>query len=115
MSTSAMLAFCQDLKITHIDLSDNFLDVDGGKSFNDFLWTNSHLKCLRLTGCKLGKRTAELMLECWEENKNLRIEELYLNKNDFDEKSMKVLAKFFANMGSCEILDISENITVESS
>lgn len=71
MSTAAMLVFCKDFKITHIDLGNNFLDVDGGKAFNEFLWTNSYLKTLRLTGCKLGKRTAELLLESWEENKEL--------------------------------------------
>lgn len=71
MSTAAMLVFCEDFKIETIDLSNNFLDVDGGKSFNEFLWKNSHLKTLKLTGCKLGKRTAEMLLECWEENKDL--------------------------------------------
>ena len=37
-----------------------------------------------------------------------------MNKNDFDEKAMKVFAKFFTNMNTCEILDISENITDDS-
>jgi Ran GTPase-activating protein (RanGAP) involved in mRNA processing and transport len=71
MSTAGMLFFCQKLPIEYIDLSDNFLDVDGGKAFNEFLWTNSHLKRIKLTNCKLGKRTAELFLEAWEENKSL--------------------------------------------
>jgi Ran GTPase-activating protein (RanGAP) involved in mRNA processing and transport len=63
-----MLFLCPNHKISYIDLSDNFLDLDGGKSFNEFLWTNSHLKVLKLTNTKVGKRTAELLLEAWDEN-----------------------------------------------
>jgi Ran GTPase-activating protein (RanGAP) involved in mRNA processing and transport len=106
-----MLRNCENYKIYFIDLSYNFLDHDGGKAFNEFLWTNSHLRTLKLTGCKCSKRTAELLLESWEENNNLKITEMHLNGNLFDEKSMKVLAKFFANMNSIEYLDIAENVS----
>jgi hypothetical protein len=71
MSTAAMLEYCKEFKITHIYLQDNLLEADGAKAFNEFLWQNSHLKTLNLTNCKLGKRSAELLLEAWEENKAL--------------------------------------------
>jgi Ran GTPase-activating protein (RanGAP) involved in mRNA processing and transport len=114
MSTAAMLTNCEKFKITHINMRDNFLDVDGGKAYSEFLWTNSYLKVLDVTNCKMGKRTAELLLEAWEENKSLQIEELYLASNDFDEKSMKVFAKLFANMKSVQVLDISDCLKVDT-
>jgi hypothetical protein len=96
MSIAAMLFICKDHKIEYIDLSDNFMDHDGGKAFNEWMWTNSSLKVIKLTNTKVGKRTAELFLEAWEENKNLKIEEFYLSKNEFiNEKSMKVFGKYF--------------------
>ena len=112
MSTAAMLYICKDHKIEYIDLSDNLLEADGGKAFNEWLWTNSSLKVLKLTNTKVGKRTAELLLEAWEENKDLQIEEFYLANNEFiNEKSMKVFGKFFGLMKSCRVLDISNNVT----
>lgn len=68
MSTAAILLPCKDHKIEYLDMSDNFLDHDGGKAFNEFLWGNSNLKVLKLNNTKVGKRTAELLLEAFEEN-----------------------------------------------
>ena len=99
MSIAAMLLICKDHKIEYIDLSDNFMDVDGGKAFNEWMWTNSSLKVIKMTNTKVGKRTAELFLEALDENKDLKIEEFYLSKNEFiNEKSMKVFGKFFGLM-----------------
>lgn len=112
MSIAAMLFICKDHKIEYIDLTDNLLEADGGKAINEWLWVNNSLKVLNLTNTKVSKRTAELLLEAWEENQSLQIEEFYLANNEFiNEKSMKVFGKFFGLMKSCRVLDLSNNIT----
>lgn len=63
--TKAMLYQIKDFNIVYLDLSENFLDTDGARAFNEFLENNTSgsLKTLKLNGCKLGNKSIELMLE----------------------------------------------------
>ena len=54
MGIKSILFAVQNFKIQLIDLSDNFLDGDGARSFAFFLETNTTLKTLRVNNCSLG-------------------------------------------------------------
>lgn len=73
--TKAMLYQVKDYNITYLDLSENFLDTDGARAFNEFLENNSSgsLKVLKLNGCKLANKSIEMMIESQQKNKNLDI------------------------------------------
>jgi hypothetical protein len=67
--TKAMLYQVREFNIVYLDLSDNFLDADGARSFNEFLENNNgSLKTLKLSGCKLANKSIEMMLESQTKN-----------------------------------------------
>lgn len=45
--------------IQYIDLSDNFLDMDGGRAFAAFLSENRSLQVLKVNRCSLGLKATE--------------------------------------------------------
>ena len=76
-------------KIHHIDLSDNFLDFDGGRAFAAFLAENRTLEVLRVNNCSLGLKATEQIVEALTKNHELNLREFQAADNDFCEESMK--------------------------
>lgn len=56
-----------------INLSDNFLDQDGARSFAAFLNENNTLQTLIINNCSLGQKSCEMVVESLDKNKNLKI------------------------------------------
>ena len=59
MGIRSILMAAVSAQIHTIDLSDNFLDFDGGRAFAAFLGENRTLEVLRVNNCSLGLKATE--------------------------------------------------------
>ena len=59
--------------IQQIDLSDNFLDIDGGRAFAAFLAENRSLQVLKVNRCSLGLKATEQVVEALVKNHDLNL------------------------------------------
>ena len=82
-SVNNMLNACSSFRIEYLNLSDNFLDYDGARGFNQFLSTNTTIKTLKLDNCKLGLKSCQMMLTAVEKNSKLKLKEFSASGNDF--------------------------------
>lgn len=95
-----MLLAASDKNIRVIDLSDNFLDVDGARAFASFLEENSTLKQLRINNCSLGQKSCELILKAIEKNKNICLSTIKISCNDLGKDGMVLLGELLGRMSS---------------
>jgi len=59
MGIKSILMAAVTKDIQYIDLSDNFLDMDGGRAFASFLGENKSLEVLKVNRCSLGLKATE--------------------------------------------------------
>ena len=59
MGIKAILMAAVNKNIRYIDMSDNFLDMDGGRAFAEFLAENTTLEVLKVNRCSLGLKATE--------------------------------------------------------
>lgn len=59
MGIKSILMAAVDKNIQYIDMSENFLDMDGGRAFASFLAENRSLKILKVNNCSLGDKATE--------------------------------------------------------
>ena len=59
MGIKSILMAAVTKNIEYINLSDNFLDMDGGRAFAAFLAENKSLKVLKVNNCSLGLKATE--------------------------------------------------------
>ena len=59
MGIKAILMAAVANNIEYIDLSDNFLDMDGGRAFATFLAENKTLQVLKVNRCSLGLKATD--------------------------------------------------------
>lgn len=94
----ALLLAASDKNIRVIDLSHNFLDVDGARAFASFLEENNTLQELRIVNCSLGQKSCELILKAIEKNKEICLQTIKLSGNDFGKDGMVLLGELLARM-----------------
>ena len=88
LSVKAVMMATLDKNIEYLDLSNNYLDQDGGSTFVKFLEKNPHLKVFKINKCGLGLKTTELIAGALNKNPNLKLIEFQAAKNDFCADSM---------------------------
>lgn len=110
-SINSMLNACVEYKIEFIDLSNNFLDFDGARAFNQFLSKANYLEVLKLDNCKLGPKSCEMMLNSIEQNPLLRLKEFSASGNLFKEEGLQILGQIFDKMQSLEVVNLSNCIS----
>lgn len=59
MGIKSILMAAVKAEIRYINLSDNFLDMDGGRAFAAFLAENKSLEVLKVNRCSLGLKATE--------------------------------------------------------
>jgi Ran GTPase-activating protein (RanGAP) involved in mRNA processing and transport len=94
----SILASSIEKNVHHINLSDNFLDVDGARAFASFLEENTTLEDLQINNCSLGQKSCEMVLESLDKNKNLNLKRIGMNGNEFGKDGMEVLAQVLDRM-----------------
>lgn len=75
MGIKSILMAAVDKNIQYIDLSDNFLDMDGGRAFSAFLAENNTLQVLKVNRCSLGLKATEQIIEALSKNSKLNLTE----------------------------------------
>jgi len=73
MGIKSLLLAATTCNIEKIDVSDNFLDVDGGRAFQAFLEKNKTLKTLNVNNCSLGHKAIEQIVEALDKNKYMQL------------------------------------------
>lgn len=91
-------------------MSNNFLDMDGGRAFAAFLAENKSLRILKVNNCSLGDKATEQMIEALTKNHALNLTEFHASGNDFCIEGMKQLIEIFEEMETLEVLDMSRCI-----
>lgn len=89
MGIKSILMAAVTKNIEYINLSDNFLDMDGGRAFAAFLAENRSLKVLKVNNCSLGLKATEQIVEALTKNSALNLTEFQAANNDFCIDSMK--------------------------
>ncbi|CAH2073137.1 unnamed protein product, partial [Iphiclides podalirius] len=77
--------------VTALDLTDNFLNDDACYHLSEMLVTNSVLKDLNLTGCRIGPSGVKQLMFGLPLNRSLRV--LNLSKNQIGDEGIKYLAE----------------------
>lgn len=75
MGIKSILMAAVTKDIQYIDLSDNFLDMDGGRAFASFLGENKSLEVLKVNRCSLGLKATEQIIDALTKNHNLNLTE----------------------------------------
>lgn len=73
MGIKSILMAAVTKNIQQIDLSDNFLDIDGGRAFAAFLAENRSLQVLKVNRCSLGLKATEQIVEALVKNHDLNL------------------------------------------
>ena len=97
MSTRAILAHASKKNVRVLNLNDNLLEEDGARAFVDFLKENKSLKVLKLSNCGLADKSCIMMLEAFESNPKLQLEELDISGNSFGLEGVEALAKIIGS------------------
>lgn len=110
MGIKSILMAAVKMEIRYIDLSDNFLDMDGGRAFAAFLAENRSLEVLKVNRCSLGLKATEQVIEALSKNHALNLREFEAAGNDFCVDSMKQLIEVFEEMETLERLNMANCI-----
>lgn len=110
MGIKSILMAAVAVNIEYIDLSDNFLDMDGGRAFAAFLAENTTLKVLKVNRCSLGHKATEQVVEALIKNHDLNLLEFEASGNDFDIDAMKQLIEVFEEMETLEVCKMANCI-----
>ena len=82
LGVNSMLKSAIDYKVERINLSDNFLDHDGARSFKVFFESNSTLKIFNASNCSLGDASGAIIEQALSQNSRMQLTELYLQSNN---------------------------------
>ncbi|KAL8613986.1 hypothetical protein ACOMHN_023221 [Nucella lapillus] len=97
--------------ILTLDLTDNWLDYEGGLSVCDMLRENCFITDLNLSDNRLKTCAAEL---CQTFMQNSTLKRLSLAGNDFDDRAAEYFAEFITAPSKVEYLDLSRNQLCEA-
>merc|ERR1711871_1596965 len=87
----AVLLAVSEKAIRRVNLSDNFLDVDGARAFASFLEENKTLEVLQINNCSLGQKSCEMILKSLDKNPKINLTQLEASGNDFGKDGMQML------------------------
>ena len=76
MGIKAILFAAVDMQIERLDLSDNDLEHDGARAFQDFLSRSTSIKRIKATNCNLGDKSATMILKAVKQNPKLKLTDI---------------------------------------